>query len=413
MLFLRGGVSALGFDLLQGGDCLDVAPEFLLCTACAEIIVHDAVVFRRRQRRGRVNLRLIKTQSANLHIIGEVVFVGWIHRHGFLGVSRSPFRLRIPLHEPCKTLPALRTRDRVEKRWVAERNIKKPDALNNERLAVFQIHRIAYGIRERFSLRDRSRFGSFLNCFLRRVPSVLLHILIRNMNEVAEIEIFQLVGNKLLQRAVLAGFQMLVVQIAFQSVIHKVDIHLNGNLIVGDGGVGDTDFRRVAEIRLRAVFAPAEVGDQSLCPFYKRLFRLPLQLQPVCFRLPFACKFLCHAVIVHIVAVGLVIPHGVQGTESPVKAHHMEAVCGVEGRFFLLCLSFLRRDPLHIRHNLPDEGAVAISFRIHNLPIYNTAFSKRFPDGDGVNIVKVVLFLLGVEVIGLNELRNAPLHLRP
>ena len=58
---------------------------------------------------------------------------------------------------------------------------------------------------------------------------------------------------------------MLIVQIAFQPVIHKVDVHLNGNLIVGDGGVGDTDLRRVAEIRLRAVFAPAEVGDQPLC----------------------------------------------------------------------------------------------------------------------------------------------------
>ena len=76
-------------------------------------------------------------------------------------------------------------------------------------------------------------------------------------------------------------------------------------------------------------------------------------------------------------------------------------------------LRFLRRDPLYIRHDLPDEGAVAISFRIHNLPIYNTAFSKRFPDGDGVNIVKVVLFLLGVEVIGLNELGDTPLHLCP
>ena len=76
-------------------------------------------------------------------------------------------------------------------------------------------------------------------------------------------------------------------------------------------------------------------------------------------------------------------------------------------------LRFLRRDPLYIRHDLPDEGAVAISLRIHNLPIYNTAFSKRFPDGDGVNIVKVVLFLLGVEAIGLNELGDTPLHLRP
>ena len=76
-------------------------------------------------------------------------------------------------------------------------------------------------------------------------------------------------------------------------------------------------------------------------------------------------------------------------------------------------LRFLRRDPLHIRRDLPDEGAVAISLRIHNLPIYNTAFSKRFPDGDGVNIVKVVLLLLGVEVVVLDKLRDPPLHLRP
>ena len=43
---------------------------------------------------------------------------------------------------------------------------------------------------------------------------------------------------------------MLIVQIAFQPVIHKVNVHLNGNLIVGDSGVGDADLRRVAEIRL-------------------------------------------------------------------------------------------------------------------------------------------------------------------
>lgn len=97
------------------------------------------------------------------------------------------------------------------------------------------------------------------------MPAVLLHILIRNMNEVAEIETFQLVGNKRLQRGVLPGFQMRVIQIALQSVIHKVDVHLNGNLIVGNGGVSDADLRRVAEIRLGAVFAPAEVGDQPLC----------------------------------------------------------------------------------------------------------------------------------------------------
>ena len=70
------------------------------------------------------------------------------------------------------------------------------------------------------------------------------------MDEVAEIEVLQLIGNKLLQRGVLPGFQMLIVQIAFQPEVHKVNIYLNGNLIVGDGGVGDANLRGVAEIRL-------------------------------------------------------------------------------------------------------------------------------------------------------------------
>ena len=70
------------------------------------------------------------------------------------------------------------------------------------------------------------------------------------MDEIAEVEVFQLVGNKLLQRAVLPGFQMLIVQIALQPVIHKVNVHLNGNLIVGDGGVSDANLGGVAEIRL-------------------------------------------------------------------------------------------------------------------------------------------------------------------
>ena len=43
---------------------------------------------------------------------------------------------------------------------------------------------------------------------------------------------------------------MLIVQIALQPVIHKVDVHLKGNLIIGDGGVGDADLGGVAEIRL-------------------------------------------------------------------------------------------------------------------------------------------------------------------
>ena len=233
-LGLRDGIIGVGYKLTHFRKC---RPPLMLQYQ-SFFFTHD----------GWVMLRLVKAQGTNLYIIGEVVFVTGINRHGFLGISRFLFRLRIPLHEPCEALPALRTGDRVEKRRVAERNIKKPDALNNERLAVLQIYCIACGIRER--LRGGSRFWNFRNCFLRRLPAVLLHILIRNMNEVAEIEVFQLIGNKLLQRGVLPGFQMLIVQIAFQPEVHKVDIHLNGNLIVGDGGVGDADLLRIAEIRL-------------------------------------------------------------------------------------------------------------------------------------------------------------------
>ena len=61
------------------------------------------------------------------------------------------------------------------------------------------------------------------------------------MNEIAEIKVFQFVGDEVLQGTVLSCFQMLVIQITFQAEIHKVDVHLNGDLIVGDSGVGHAD----------------------------------------------------------------------------------------------------------------------------------------------------------------------------
>ena len=163
------------------------------------------------------------------------------------------------------------------------------------------------------------------------------------MNEVTEIKDFQLVGNQVLQGTVLPGLQMFTVQIPLQPEFHKVDIHLNGNLIVGDGRVGNADFRWVAEIWFRAVFTLAEVRDQPLCPFHKYLL---LQLQPVFFRLPFACKFLCNTVSVNIVTVGLIIPYGIPGIEALVKTYHMEAVCGGDVAFRRCCRFF---DPITSR----------------------------------------------------------------
>ena len=43
---------------------------------------------------------------------------------------------------------------------------------------------------------------------------------------------------------------MLIVQIALQSIIRKVNVHLNGDLVIGDGGVSNANLRWVAKIRL-------------------------------------------------------------------------------------------------------------------------------------------------------------------
>ena len=69
------------------------------------------------------------------------------------------------------------------------------------------------------------------------------------------------------------------------------------------------------------------------------------------------------------------------------------------------CCRFLRLfllvgDPLHIGHDLPDKGAFLAAF-------------QSLPDGHGVNIIKIVPFLLGVELVILDKLGNPPLHLGP
>ena len=63
---------------------------------------------------------------------------------------------------------------------------------------------------------------------------------------------------------------MFVVQITLQPEIYKVDVYLNRDLIVGDSGVGNTDFCGVAEICIGAVFPVAEVRNQVLCPVHRR-----------------------------------------------------------------------------------------------------------------------------------------------
>ena len=85
----------------------------------------------------------------------------------------------------------------------------------------------------------------------------------------------------------------------------------------------------------------------------------------------------------------------------------MEAVCGVEGRFFLL------RDTLRILHHALNEGVIIQLFGVSHLAVHNAALGEGFPNGNGVNIIEIVALRLGVEVILADKLCDTPLHFCP
>ena len=86
MLFFRGGIAIFLLDLLQCGDCFDIAPEFFLWPAFPKVIAQDAEVLR-RTRFGRRRFRPVNVQSFHHHVIGQMVFVAGINGHR-LGVER-------------------------------------------------------------------------------------------------------------------------------------------------------------------------------------------------------------------------------------------------------------------------------------------------------------------------------------
>ena len=52
-------------------------------------------------------------------------------------------------------------------------------------------------------------------------------------------------------------------------------------------------------------------------------------------------------------------------------------------------------------------------FRVCHLSVDDAPFLQGFPDGDGVDVVKTVLFFFGIEPVLLNELGKPALYLRP
>ena len=77
----------------------------------------------------------------------------------------------------------------------------------------------------------------------------------------------------------------------------------------------------------------------------------------------------------------------------------------------LLCLGSC--DLICIRHHLLDKRVIVQFFRVCHLSVDDPSFFQGFPDGDGVDVVKTVLFFFGIEPFLLNELGKPALYLRP
>ena len=60
-----------------------------------------------------------------------------------------------------------------------------------------------------------------------------------------------------------------------------------------------------------------------------------------------------------------------------------------------------------------DKWVIVQFFRVCHLAVDDAPFLQGFPDGDGVDIVKTVLFFFGIEPVLLNELGDSALYLRP
>ncbi|MPM03601.1 hypothetical protein SDC9_49868 [bioreactor metagenome] len=104
--------------------------------------------------------------------------------------------------------------------------------------------------------------------------------------------------------------------------------------------------------------------------------------------LPFACKFFCYALVIHIIAVVKIVPNRITFLGFYNGKPLIRRIGAVDGNFF-------------------SGGNQRIRFRLYFWAV------QTFTNGDGVNIVQIVILGLGIEPAGGDELGDAPLHLRP
>ena len=86
-LLLRGSLRAFKLQFFQEIDGNHIRPELGFCAADAQLIVHDAEVFRRRLLRCR-RLRLGGADGLDFNIKGKMIFLAGVERYGFRGKLR-------------------------------------------------------------------------------------------------------------------------------------------------------------------------------------------------------------------------------------------------------------------------------------------------------------------------------------
>ena len=102
----------------------------------------------------------------------------------------------------------------------------------------------------------------------------------------------------------------------------------------------------------------------------------------------------------------------IQRKGSFARNEVLAGILGIGERFARILL-FFSGNLLRIRHNTLDERVIVQFFLVHQLAIHNAALGQRLPDGNGVDVVKSVLFRFGVEPLLLDEMGNPALYLGP
>ena len=93
---------------------------------------------------------------------------------------------------------------------------------------------------------------------------IVFQFLVRDADQFGKIQSLQFGFGQFLQTFVLPLVDQHLAQIPLHTVSHQIHINLNGDLLIGGVGVGNTDLGQIRKVRLGVVFLQAKIMDQFL-----------------------------------------------------------------------------------------------------------------------------------------------------